>query len=281
MTLQELLEEILLVSDLHQFKPQAIDMASVREVEANEYEQSEVYAIAGDVLRESIVRQIPHFYLCNLRAVSPWLLEKCYPEFFQMIGLEQPYKWHPEGDVWNHTMEVVERMIVRNHWFATTTCITAALFHDVGKIRSENPPKHSQHEIRGFYMMDRLFERYGFKNSHFNLELIKYVVKYHGHMHKLKEMKPVTLFKMFDAMGANKPDYLSNLVDIMHADSTGRSFLSAKNSRISEELSEFDMYIRNAFNWYGGIGKDYDIKHAAEVVQMNKAAMLYRLGETP
>ncbi len=45
-----------------------------------------------------------------------------------MKGVEQPEQFHPEGDVWIHTLMLLERM--RN---PSVTLALGALLHDVGK----------------------------------------------------------------------------------------------------------------------------------------------------
>jgi len=67
---------------------------------------------------------------------SGWL--GLYPELQAMIGCPQPSRWHPEGDVWRHTMQVCDqaaRIASRNDLNEATTeyLLFAALCHDFGK----------------------------------------------------------------------------------------------------------------------------------------------------
>jgi len=67
---------------------------------------------------------------------SGWL--NLYPELQAMNDCPQPPRWHPEGDVWNHTMQVCDqaaRIASRNNLDDTTTeyLLFAALCHDFGK----------------------------------------------------------------------------------------------------------------------------------------------------
>jgi len=63
---------------------------------------------------------------------------KMLPELEVLIGCPQDSEWHPEGDVWNHTLLVVDKAaeiakrdgLVGNDRLAM---IFSALFHDVGK----------------------------------------------------------------------------------------------------------------------------------------------------
>ncbi|MBL8694865.1 MAG: CCA tRNA nucleotidyltransferase [Planctomycetes bacterium] len=58
-------------------------------------------------------------------------LDEVLPEVAQTRGVPQPPKYHPEGDVYFHTVDVLDRL--RPVKLVTAL---AALFHDVGKTRS-------------------------------------------------------------------------------------------------------------------------------------------------
>jgi tRNA nucleotidyltransferase/poly(A) polymerase len=57
------------------------------------------------------------------------LLVQILPEVSAMHGVEQPPEFHPEGDVWVHTLMLLARLPVG----ASPTLAWAALLHDVGK----------------------------------------------------------------------------------------------------------------------------------------------------
>jgi poly(A) polymerase len=56
------------------------------------------------------------------------MLEDLLPEVARMKGVAQPPEYHPEGDVWTHTLLLLEQM---QH--PTVTLALGALLHDVGK----------------------------------------------------------------------------------------------------------------------------------------------------
>jgi len=56
------------------------------------------------------------------------LLKQVLPEVADMIGVEQPAGFHPEGDVFTHTMLMLDKMDA-----PTETLALGVLFHDVGK----------------------------------------------------------------------------------------------------------------------------------------------------
>ena len=70
-----------------------------------------------------------------LRAVG-WT--RHYPELERLIGCEQDPEWHPEGDVWNHTCECLDRFAAARDaggWPADEALLVglAVLCHDFGK----------------------------------------------------------------------------------------------------------------------------------------------------
>ena len=68
------------------------------------------------------------------------LMRKCdildnFPELQTLIGVPQNEKWHPEGDVWDHTLLVVDEMskLLTGHGEEDLILMLAALCHDFGK----------------------------------------------------------------------------------------------------------------------------------------------------
>jgi putative nucleotidyltransferase with HDIG domain len=57
------------------------------------------------------------------------LLREVLPEIDRLHGVEQPPEFHPEGDVWEHTMMLLEQLPAG----ASPTLAWGALLHDVGK----------------------------------------------------------------------------------------------------------------------------------------------------
>ena len=61
-----------------------------------------------------------------------------FPELNAICGLEQDKEWHPEGDVWEHTIETVDatQIVCEREGFNNESkliVILAALCHDIGK----------------------------------------------------------------------------------------------------------------------------------------------------
>ena len=94
----------------------------------------------------------PSVFFESLRAMDQ--LDVWFPELKQTIGLEQDPIFHPEGDVWIHTMEVVDRAAVfRDRVSEPYRFMLLALTHDLGKIvttEEKNGRIHAyEHEVKG------------------------------------------------------------------------------------------------------------------------------------
>jgi tRNA nucleotidyltransferase (CCA-adding enzyme) len=64
------------------------------------------------------------------------IVDTLLPELKPLVGCEQEPDWHPEGDVWTHTLMVVDKARERNSDLARPQLIAVmlgALCHDLGK----------------------------------------------------------------------------------------------------------------------------------------------------
>lgn len=82
-------------------------------------------------------------------------LEIHFKEIFDLIGKTQPEKYHPEGDAFNHTMMVLDKVASQTD---NDELIFAALVHDLGKGATplEMLPRHLGHEERGVELVKAL-----------------------------------------------------------------------------------------------------------------------------
>ncbi len=97
--------------------------------------------------------------LRDMGQLLPW-----FREIYELIGLEQDPIFHPEGDVWNHTMEVIDRgAALREEAVEPYGFMLLCLTHDLGKITTtthENGRVHSyDHENEGVLIAERFLDR--------------------------------------------------------------------------------------------------------------------------
>jgi len=95
-------------------------------------------------------------------------LEEQFPEIAQLIGIEQNPEYHPEGDVFTHTMMVLDQAAqLRNQADHPLAFMLAALFHDIGKATkttNENGRIRSiGHENVSAKMADKLLKETSFE----------------------------------------------------------------------------------------------------------------------
>ncbi len=88
-----------------------------------------------------------------------------FKEIYNLIGVTQPEMYHPEGDAYNHTMQVLDRVANRTD---NKLIIFAALVHDLGKgtTPKEDLPRHIGHEERGVTLVKNLCDRLKLPNDY-------------------------------------------------------------------------------------------------------------------
>ncbi len=70
----------------------------------------------------------------GLRVLQETGLLRYFPELANLVGVPQDARWHPEGDVWVHTLMVVDEAArLRDGGPHDWVLMLAALLHDVGK----------------------------------------------------------------------------------------------------------------------------------------------------
>lgn len=107
------------------------------------------------------------------------ILEKYFPELHALVGVPQSPKWHPEGDVWIHTMMALDQMVTLKTGDSKydLKMLFAILCHDLGKAThtqvSEEKISAIGHESAGIAptekFMYRLTDEHGFIQALFPL----------------------------------------------------------------------------------------------------------------
>jgi len=120
------------------------------------------------------------------------LLEHVLPEIAAMKGVEQPPEFHPEGDVFVHTLMLLEQL--RD---PSPTLAMAALLHDVGKPETqtfEDRIRFNQHEKLGAEMSKDICER--LRMSTHDTARIEWLVGQHMRVATAKEMRESKLKRL-------------------------------------------------------------------------------------
>jgi tRNA nucleotidyltransferase/poly(A) polymerase len=123
-----------------------------------------------------------------------WLLSIVLPEIASMKGVQQPPQFHPEGDVWIHTLLMIEGLAAGT----SPTLAWGVLLHDVGKPPTFKPISQTGDRIRfdghvdvGVRMAEAICKRYRFSNE--ETEQIVALVENHMRFKDVDHMKSSTL----------------------------------------------------------------------------------------
>jgi poly(A) polymerase len=124
------------------------------------------------------------------------LLQQVLPEVERLRGVAQPPEFHPEGDVWVHTMLLLEKLPPGS----PATLAWGALLHDIGKPATYQPPnpavpgdriRFNGHVEVGVRIAQAILARLRFSND--ETEQIVALVKNHMRFGDILHMKTSTL----------------------------------------------------------------------------------------
>lgn len=123
------------------------------------------------------------------------LLKQVLPEIDRLHGVEQPPEFHPEGDVWTHTMILLEQLPAG----VSLTLAWGALLHDVGKPATFTPGpgriRFNGHVEVGVRIAEDICRRLRFSND--ESEQIVLLVENHMRFGDVERMKASTLKRFF------------------------------------------------------------------------------------
>lgn len=107
-------------------------------------------------LKNALKTDKPSIFFRNLERAG--ILEVTFPEVAQLRGKIQPPEFHPEGDAYEHTLQIVDEISKIN---PKPEIRFAALAHDFGKGTTplEMLPHHYRHELRGLEVLQEMNER--------------------------------------------------------------------------------------------------------------------------
>ena len=171
----------------------AIELATLKAIQklAPEIDQISMERLRDEltkILTEGAARR--GFELLDQTGLLIYLL----PEIAKMKGVEQPPQFHPEGDVWIHTLMMIGGLPAGS----SPTLAWGVLLHDVGKPPTFAPPAGPNGRIRfdrhvevGVKMAEQICRRFRFSNE--DTEQILALVTNHMKFKDVPRMKPATL----------------------------------------------------------------------------------------
>ncbi|GAB7026461.1 HD domain-containing protein [Geotalea toluenoxydans] len=112
------------------------------------------------------------------------------PELFLMTEIPAgPLEHHPEGDLFTHSLQVLQRTAAVTGDPLARFC---AFFHDIGKLATDPDlyPRHHGHEEAGFHMGHRLGRRLCLPASY--MKALSWTSRLHMHLNKWAELRSST-----------------------------------------------------------------------------------------
>ncbi|HSC44242.1 MAG TPA: CCA tRNA nucleotidyltransferase [Candidatus Acidoferrum sp.] len=156
----------------------------------------EIQRVSAERVREELTKILTEG---KARSGFEWLdgcglLANLIPEVSAFKGVQQPPQYHPEGDVWVHTMLMLEGLPAR----CSATLAWGVLLHDVGKPATFRSAQETGDRIRfdghvevGMALARVILARLRFSND--DLEQVLRLIENHMRFKDVGRMKPATL----------------------------------------------------------------------------------------
>lgn len=174
-------------------------------------------------------------------------LTEYFPELEKLIRCEQDPIHHPEGDVWAHTMIVIDEAAKRRHKVSKPEYfMLAALCHDLGKpdtVTIENGRIHTYgHSKAGVPIAKNFLERIGASED--AIEYVSEMIYHHMDLHSCFDSKSKikTTNHRFDSV-----KYPYDLLQLSIADCSGKQ---------TESANAEEVFLIERYNIYEGRSRE-------------------------
>ncbi len=196
----------------------------------------EIHVVSRERVRDELTRMLTegHARRAFLLLNETGLLREVLPEISAMKGVQQPPEFHPEGDVFVHTLLLLENLPHP----CPPTLAWGALLHDVGKPATfrvaPDRIRFDGHVEVGVKMAEEICERLRFSN-HDTVQILALVDNHmrFGHVARMKEstLKKFLRLPGFDEhLALHRADSLAS-----HGNLSTYEFLQKKRTEIPQE----------------------------------------------
>ncbi len=185
-------------------------------------DSGELATLASERVWQELARGLMEAHPSRMLAVlrDCGALAALLPEVDALFGIPQPPAHHPEVDTGVHVLQALD-------WAAAHALPLparyAVLTHDLGKGGSDAAalPRHIAHEQRSARMAAALAQRLRVPQECRDASVL--VARYHGTVHRAKELRPATLLDVLGAADAlRRPERLDVLLAACAADACSR-----------------------------------------------------------
>lgn len=167
-------------------------------------------------LKKALQTPTPSIFFNVLKQAN--LLDVHFKEILNLINVPQPKTYHPEGDVYNHTMIVLDEVSKITSDETTRFC---ALTHDFGKACTPNDilPRHIGHEVLGIDIIRNFCNRLKMPTMWKKKAIA--TCKYHMKAGICSNMRPYKLAKFLNevnksAISLKELNIISNADDMLN-----------------------------------------------------------------
>ena len=158
---------------------------------------SRIHAVSRERVRDELTKMLTEGHARRAFELldETGLLNEVLPEVARMKGVEQPAQFHPEGDVWVHTLMLLEQLEPG----CSETLAWGALLHDVGKPptfrRAPDRIRFDGHVEIGVAMGAEICRRFRFSNE--EAQQVVALIENHMRFMDAQRMKESTLKRFF------------------------------------------------------------------------------------
>ena len=180
--------------------------------------------------RKGLVSTSPSQFFQVLRIAD--VLDVHFKEISDLIGVEQPILYHPEGDAYTHTLEVLEHVSqqtplasVNSDEELTRFC---ALVHDFGKATTPKAewPRHIGHEERGIELIHNFCTRIKAPNKFEKAGKLTSLL--HMKAGNYPALRPSTKVRLFEQIASSRSISFEGFEIVAKADSKNQNLSFAK-----------------------------------------------------
>ncbi|MDO4615934.1 MAG: HD domain-containing protein [Lachnospiraceae bacterium] len=198
--------------------------------------------IMGELEKALLKAEHPSVFFDELRDMDQ--LGTWFPELAAVIGVPQDPVHHPEGDVWTHTMLVLDQAaLLRDQAKEPLYFMLAALFHDLGKaVSKEKLEKDGRyhaygHEQAGLPLVKKAVSR--LTNEHALSKYVLNMTKLHmrPNMNAKQKAKQLAMNRLFDESIC--PEDLLLLSEADYLGRAGNWDFSENRAYLEEHFSVF------------------------------------------